>query len=118
MLPHIVNLAPLPPSKLATLFMDGPFAVFRHRKKALTEMVSNLIGAPDFWSTRNLVPKKFGSRMKIILQHLMQGPNFGGPNFLGTKFLKVQNSLGSSGPNEIGDHFSYSFKKNFTPMLI
>ena len=22
--PHIVNLTPLPPSKLATLFMDGP----------------------------------------------------------------------------------------------
>ena len=75
-------------------------------------MVPNLIWAPVFfgpqevWSLRNLVPKKFEPRMKIITRLFHAGTKFlegqipWGPNFLGPKK--------DSGPNEIGDHFSYS----------
>ena len=35
-------------------------------RRAITEMVPNLIRAPDFWSPRNMGPKKFGPHMKII----------------------------------------------------
>ena len=83
---------------------------------ALTEMVPNLIWAPDFfgpekfwpqevWSLRNMEPKKFGTRMKIITWHFHAGPKhlrpkFLGdqiswePNFLGTKFLGDPKSQG------------------------
>ena len=119
------------------------FAIFRHTKKAMTEMVPDLIWASDFWSTRNLipkkfgpkkfgpkkfgpqeiwsprnlVPKKFGSSMKIILQNFMQRPNFSGTKFLARE-PNFSGSKKASGPNEIGDHFSCSFEKDFTPMLI
>ena len=52
----------------------------------------------------------------------MQRPNFLGPKYLGAKFLGYQFSWGPNflgtkkvkGPNEIGDHFSYSLCKPFT----
>ena len=53
-------------------------------------MVPDLIWAPDFfgpqeiWALRNLVPKKFGPRMKIIIWHF----------YAGTKFLGDQKSQG------------------------
>ena len=83
-------------------------------------MVPDLIWAPDFfgpkeiwsreiWSPRNLVPKKFGPQeIKMPYNDFHAGSKLlgeqisPGPNFLGTK--KV------TGPNEIGDHFSYSLE--------
>ena len=61
----------------------------------MTEMVPYLIWAQEIWAPRNLILKKFGPRMKIIL---MLGPKFledqipWGPNFSGTKFLGDQKS--------------------------
>ena len=84
---------------------------------ALTEMVPNLIWAPEFlgphkiWALRNLGPKKasFEKAMTTFMR---------GPYILGTKFLGAQISQGTNfvGPkkvrvtNENGDHFSYSRK--------
>ena len=54
-----------------------------------------------------LFPKKFGLRIKIIVWYLYEGPKFVGdqvsqrPNFLEIKKVR--------GPNEIGDHFNYSW---------
>ena len=76
----------------------------------IPKMIPNLIWAPDFfgpqelWSLANLVPKKFGLPMKIIIWHFYVGtkslgaPIFRGSNFLGTKFLK--------------DHISWEPKKS------
>ena len=50
--------------------------------KAITEMVPHLIWAPDFfgpqeiWSLRNLVPKKFGSLIKMPYNDFYAGPKF------------------------------------------
>ena len=52
-------------------------------------MVPNLIRAPDFWSPRNMGPKKFGPHMKT-----------------------------SWGPNEIGDYFSYSLQNKIQYLQI
>ena len=54
------------------------FAIFRQTSP-------QEIWSQEIWSLRNSVPKKFGSSMKIILQHFMQGPNFSE-----TKFLRDQ----------------------------
>ena len=75
------------------------------KDRTLTEMVPELICAPDFfgpgeiWSRRNLVPRnldtdKFWPRMKIIFRAQICRE----PNFMGTK--KVRD------PSEIGDHLS------------
>ena len=78
---------------------------------AITEIISDLIWASDFfgsreiWSLRYLVPKTFWSPHE---NHYMTfsgrsqtswGLNFLGPNFSVTSKFR--------GPNEMGDHFSY-----------
>ena len=85
----------------------------RGKKSAVTEMVPDLIWAPDFsgsreiWSSRNLDPEIFGPHERWFLHEntimiFMHGPNFsehhGVQIFLGTKNVR--------GPNEIGDHLS------------
>ena len=79
---------------------------------AITEMVPDLIWAPDFfgpreiWSSRNVGPTKFGSGMKMLYNDFHEGTKFlgaqssQGPNFSGTK--KVRD------PNEAGDYFDSS----------
>ena len=75
-------------------------------------MVPNLIWSPDFfgpqeiWAPRSLVPEKYGPQ-EIWSLHENHDMAFScraqisrGPNFLGPKKVR--------GPNEIGDHFSYS----------
>ena len=68
-----------------------------------------------FWSPRDLVPKKFGPRelwapgsffpaWKCRIMILIRGPNF-------LRAKKVR------GPNEIGDHFSYSPKNIFEHII-
>ena len=75
-----------------------------------------------FWSPRNLDPEKFGPwevwalrslgpTWKSYVMIFMQRPNFLGPTFHGDQTAWGQNFLGTKkvrGPNEIGDHFSYS----------
>ena len=77
-------------------------------------MVPDHISAPDFfgpWDIRSrgiLVPA-----WKYYSMIFMQEPNLSGPKFLGAQIFQVPNSLGTikaRGPNEGGDHFSYSPK--------
>ena len=50
--------------------------------RAITEMVPNLILAPDFfgpleiWALRKLGPEKFGPSKKIIIWHFNEGAKF------------------------------------------
>ena len=88
-------------------------------------------GPREIWSLRNLGPRNLGPRnlvsekfspQEIWFQHENHFTAF----YAGNNFLRAQISWGTnfsgskkaSGPNEIGDHFSCSFKKDFTPMLI
>ena len=73
--------------------------------KAITEMVPDLIWAPDFFGPQEIwSPSKFGPSIKKPCDDFRVGTKFigvhtsWGPNFSGTKKVR--------GPNEIGDHFS------------
>ena len=75
-------------------------------------MVPDLIWAPDFFSSQeilapqNLGPNKLGPCIKMPYNDFHAGIKFPGdqiswgPNFSGTKKVR--------GPNEVGDHFSCS----------
>ena len=71
-------------------------------------MVPDLIWVPHFfgpekeiWALRNLGPKKFGPRIKIIILQFHQGTKFledqlsWGQNILGSKFLRAQMRWGT-----------------------
>ena len=72
--------------------------------RTITEMVPDLIWAPDFfgpreiWSPRNSGPTKIGSCMKMIYNDF----------YVGTKFLRAQTSPGSNflGLKFLGDRIS------------
>ena len=68
-------------------------------------MVPNLIWALDFFGPQSL----YG--------FFLRGPNFFGTKFLGAQIFQGSNLPGTkkfSGPNEIGDHFSYTALRNCT----
>ena len=63
------------------------------------------IWSPRNWGPRNLVSEKFSPPRHLV------------PAWKSFFTILCRDQI-SRGPNEIGDHFSCSFKKDFTPMLI
>ena len=95
------------PQKLVATNPNRPH-IFHRPKTAVTEMVPDLILAPDFfgpreiWSPRNLVLKKFGPHevwastnlvpaYKCRIMIFLRGPNFIRIKFLGTQISWGQN---------------------------
>ena len=80
-------------------------------------MVPELIWVPGNLGPKNLVPYKFGSCMKIIIQHFNAEPKFlgdqisRGPNFLGTKKVRGPNKIGTI--SAIGSCINYISFKSF-----
>ena len=102
------------------------FILFFHTYTCFSRLYWNgpdLIWAPDVFGPQKIwSPRGLGPAWKSHVMIFMRGSNFLGeqisqrPNFLGSKFLGDQISWGPlflgtkkvRGPDEIGDHFSYS----------
>ena len=88
----------MPPLKKALVFRCTNVRIMNPgESKAVTDLVPDLIWAPDFfgpqkvWAPRNLGPNKFDPCIKMLYNDIHAEPKFHGdqiswgPNFLGTK---------------------------------
>ena len=73
-------------------------------KKRQSFLVRKKFGAREIWASRSLVPEKFEPRMKIITWLFYVGPKLLGDQISWEPKVR--------GPNDTGDHFSYSLKES------